>query len=220
MVKTNQQGAINSLLFPFVLTVLLLIGAVAFGVWAYQGRQDYKNNVDAKIAVANEKAIKAEDAIKDAKFAEISKQPLKTYIGPEAYGAIHLMFPKTWSAYVDESGSGTAINGYFQPDVVPSTLGDKSTFALRLQVVNSSYSNTMHSYSSFVSNKKGTAAAYSLPKLPSVIGTRLDGEVQQNKQGSMIILPLRDKTLLLWTESQQYLNDFNNNILPNLTFSP
>jgi hypothetical protein len=131
------------------------------------------------------------------------------------------MFPKTWSAYVDESGAGNmGVNGYFYPDIVPATNGKTSTFALRVVVMDQSYNNTMHSYLSFVTAKKGTVVAYSLPKLPKIVGSRLDGEIQPNKQGSMVILPLRDKTFEVWTESPQFLPDFNNNILPNLTFSP
>ena len=221
MIKTNQSGSINGLLIPLIVSVLLLVGAGVFAVWAYQGRQDYKNNVDAKIAVANAQAIKAEDSKKDAQFAEYAKQPLKTYVGPEAYGAIHVLFPRTWSGYVDESGSGDGpVNGYFYPNIVPATTDPTVTFALRVQVLNESYSDAMHVYSSFVTDNKGTVTAYALPKLPSVVGSRLDGQIQDNKQGSMIVLPLRDKTLQVWTESPQFLNDFNSNILPNLTFSP
>jgi hypothetical protein len=53
-----------------------------------------------------------------------------------------------------------------------------------------------------------------------VTGVRVDGQIADNIQGSMIILPLRDKTQEIWTESNSFLPDFNNNILPNLTFSP
>jgi len=221
MVKTNQAGNINVLIFPLVVCVLLLVGAAGFGIWAWQGRQDYKNNVDAKITVANEKAVKAEDIKKDADFAEQAKQPLKTFIGPEAYGALHVSFPKTWSAYVDTSGTNSyGVNGYFYPDVVPALSAKDSAFALRIVVTNQSYSSTMNTFSNFIPSKKGTITAYSLPKVSSVVGSRLDGEVQQNKQGAMIILPLRDKTLEVWTEAPQFLPDFNNNILPYLTFSP
>jgi len=40
-------------------------------------------------------------------------------------------------------------------------------------------------------------------------------------QGSMVLVPLRDKTLKIWTEADEtYLKDFNENILPNYTFEP
>ncbi|HET6924909.1 MAG TPA: hypothetical protein VFH39_03715 [Candidatus Saccharimonadales bacterium] len=91
MVNRNQSGAINVLLLPLIIAVLLLIAAGSFGYWAYSGRQDYKNNVDAKIAVAVANAVKAEDVKKAAEYVEASKQPLRTYVGPEQYGALRVM---------------------------------------------------------------------------------------------------------------------------------
>jgi hypothetical protein len=48
----------------------------------------------------------------------------------------------------------------------------------------------------------------------------LSGQIAQQQKGTMVILPLRDKTLEVWTESDAYLSDFKNYVLPNLTFSP
>src|SRR5882757_3674241 len=200
--KKSQDGSINILLLPLVLMALFFIGALAFGYWAYGGRQDYKNNVDKKIVTANEKAVAAEDIKKDAQFAQAEKSPFKTYKGPEAYGAIQLSFPRTWSSYVDEGTvNSQGVNGYFYPNVVPSITAQTSSFALRVQVLNQSYSSVVQSFNSFVTSKKGTIKPYSLPKLPSIVGIRLDGTIETNRQGSMIILPLRDKTLKIWTEA-------------------
>jgi hypothetical protein len=41
-----------------------------------------------------------------------------------------------------------------------------------------------------------------------------------NSTGTMVLLPMRDKTLEIWTEAPAYLADFNTYILPNITFSP
>jgi hypothetical protein len=82
----------------------------------------------------------------------------------------------------------------------------------------------MQQYNALVTQGKVTATAYSLPKVPNIIGTRLSGAVSltnpQETSGNMVVLPLRNTTLLIWTESNDYLSDFNNYILPNLTFSP
>lgn len=220
MVKPLKSDG-NVLVIPLALITLFFIAAAVFGYWAYGQYQDYKNNVDQKISAANDKAVAAEDVKKDAQFAEAEKSPFKVYKGPESFGAIQVTFPKTWSAYVDEgSVTSQGVNGYFYPNVVPSLTSRDSSFALRVQVLTRSYSSVLQSFSSFVTAKKGTIVPYALPKLPSVVGVRLDGEVVSQKQGAMIILPLRDKTLEVWTEAPAFLPDFNNNILPNLTFSP
>ena len=44
----DQQG-MSVLAVPFALSVIFLIGAIAFGAWAFMQMQDYKNNVAAKV---------------------------------------------------------------------------------------------------------------------------------------------------------------------------
>lgn len=203
-----------------VMMTLLFVAATVFGVWAFMGRQDYKNNVASKIAAAvqdNTKTVQAKDA---ADYAEAAKQPLKTYVGPEAYGSVHISYPRTWSVYVATDSSSLPLDMYAQPDYVPSITAQTSAFALRVQVTQTSYSETVAQYQSLQKAGTVTVTPYALPKNSNIIGVRVDGQLTPTKQGSMVILPLRDKSLTIWTESTQYLSDFNNIILPNASFSP
>ena len=222
MTKHNQVGAINILLIPLIVAIVLLIGAVSFGGWAFSQRNDYKNNTDQKVADAVTIAQQKLSTQKDKDFAEQEKQPLKSYSGPQAYGSISLKYPKTWSAYIDDTGVNSAglIDGYFYPETVPSLTAASSTFALRIKVVPQAYSVVAGTFASLEISKKVTITPYALPKLPSIVGIRVEGEIVQSKSGSMIILPLRDTTLQIWTENSQFLDDFNKNILPNFSFSP
>jgi hypothetical protein len=220
MLSRDQTGAINSLVFPFVVTVMILIGALIFAVWAYSSRQDYKNNVDAKINVAVGQATQKEDQIKAAQYAEESKQPLRTYNGPEAYGSLVVNFPITWSGYVDDTGTGgSLVDGYFNPGTVPSISAQAAVFALRVQVLGQSYATTLQSFSSDQQSGNITVNAYSLPKLPKVVGVEVTGLLNQVNT-TMVVLPLRSDTLEIWTQGNQYVGDFNNYILPNFSFSP
>lgn len=212
------RGSIATVL-SIALLVVALIGVGVFAVWAFSGRQDYKNNVDAKIAVAvqvNTKKVQATDAIT---YAEESKNPLKTYVGPEAFGTVNITYPKTWSVYVATGNTSSPVDYYAHPDVVPSVDSDTSNFALRVQVVEQKYSAVLLQYASLQKQGKLTVEPYALPKVSGAIGTRLDGQLTQNKKGSMVILPIRDKTLKIWTESDAYLEDFDQIILPNASFT-
>ena len=222
MIKHNQDGYVNALLVPFILCVVLLLGAIGFGAWAFAGRQDYKTNTDQKVAAAVVVAKQQESSAKDKAFAEAEKNPLKTYNGPEAYGSIQLSYPKTWSGYVDDDGSGgELVNGYFYPGVVPSVSGDKNLFALRVKVINQSYSEVLNAFSSQQQNGKLTVSAYALPKVPKTVGVLLNGSLDgDNRTGTMVVLPMRDKTLEISTDGAQFVSDFNNIILPNFSFSP
>jgi hypothetical protein len=219
--RSSQSGEVDLWLIMFIVVTVLFLASVSFAVWAFAGRQDYKTNSDQKASAAVTVAVQKEDTVKNKQFAEQEKQPYKTYTGPEAYGTLQITFPKTWSAYVDSSGQGQApLDGYFNMDVVPSIIAQSSAFSLRVQVVQTTYTSYMLNMTSLQQSGKVKISAFSFPKLPKVVGVRVDGQVEPNKSGSMIVMPLRDKTLKLWTDAPSYINDFNNIILPNFTFSP
>jgi hypothetical protein len=225
MRKQNQDGSTS-----FVVSVLLsilLIGTGSFAYWAFSGRQDYKNNSDKKVAAAVSSAEKAQAAKLNELFAQESKNPNKAYVGPSAFGSITFNYPKTWSAYVDESNQNQPINGYFSPDKVPG-VSTGSAFALRVELVTGNYTQIVHQFDSQVKLGKIKAAAYVPPKVNGVAsvqpGTRFDGQLVQTaagpQTGSMVVIPVRDKVLKIYTLSNSYLADFNNIVLPSLTFIP
>lgn len=221
MIKRNQDGAASGVVISLILCVLLLIGAVVFAGWAYTSRQDYKDNSDAKAAAAADEAAQKESTLKDKQFAEQSKSPLKTYKGPDTSGSLQISYPKTWSGYVDDSGQGSAVlDAYFNPGVVPSISNQNSVFALRVQITSQTYAQTLQGLQGQQQAGQLHVSAYALPKLPKVVGIKADGQLNNQKKVSMVVLPLRSQTLQIWTEGDQYVNDFNQYILPNLTFSP
>lgn len=200
--------------------VVLFIAAASFGIWAYGSRQDYKQNTDKKIAAAVEVAVQEESTRKDNEFVEKEKSPLKTYQGAAAYGSLGISYPKTWSAYVVETDKGnTPIDGYFHPNFVPG-LQSQTAFALRVQVSNQSYDQEMKQFESKVKSGAVAVTPYISKNVPTVTGARVDGEINQGQKNSMVLLPIRDKTIKISTESQQFLSDFNDIVLANLKFVP
>jgi hypothetical protein len=132
---------------------------------------------------------------------------------------VTIKYPKTWSAYVDETGQdNTPVDGYFNPDFVPG-ISSKSSYAVRLQVLSQAYSDVLTGLQSKVKNNLITVTPYKAANEAN-IGVMLKGQVVQGTNGIMVILPLRDKTLQVWTESDQFDNDFLNTILPSLNFAP
>lgn len=220
MIKHNQNGAVSGVVISLVLAILLLIGAIAFGGWAYTSRQDYKDHSDAKSAVAAEAAVKEANRKKDLEFAETQKNPLKLYVGPDSKGSARLFFPKTWSGYVNMSDDSSTLEAYFNPVVVPSVENENNLFALRIEIISQSYAETLDSLKSQQADGKMQVSAYALPKLPKVVGVRATGLIEEKKQVDMVVLPLRSDTIKIWTEGDQYTKDFNTYILPNFSFSP
>jgi hypothetical protein len=208
------------LLLPLILSIILFLAALGFGIWAYMGRQDYKNNSDKKSAAAVAAAEKVLDAKKEADFAEREKQPLKSYQGSSSLGSVLVKYPKTWSAYVTESAKGSSpLNGYFHPDVVPGTDTD-TAYALRLQVSNTSYDQVLKGYDSDTKSGSVSVSPITAVNVSGVTGARITGEIARGKTGVTVLFPVRDKTLIITTESQQFVGDLDSIILANLKFVP
>jgi hypothetical protein len=222
MIKHNQDGAVNGAVISLVFAVILLLGAVGFGFWAFSSRQDYKNNSDAKATVVSEKAVAANSAKKDKQFAEEAKNPLRTYNGPEALGSLVIQFPKTWSGYTKAVGTNNSgFDAYFAPNVAPPVDDQTSVFALRVQIIAQSYPQVLNSFSAQQKTGNLTISAYSLPKLPKIVGVKITGTPPgKTTNVTMVVLPLRSQTLEIETDGTQFLNDFNNYVLPNFSFSP
>jgi hypothetical protein len=219
MSMNREGGYVNPLLISLILSIVVLLGVAGFGAWAYSSRQDYKNNSDLKSAAAASEAVKKTQIEEAAKYAEQAKSPLQQYVGPSQYGAVTVQYPKTWSGYIISNASNP-LSTYFHPDVVPDIVGGKNAYAMRIQVIPRSYASQMQQYETSVNAKKITVTPYTLPKVPDVVGSRIDGQISADNQGSIVVLPLRNMTLMISTESQDFIKDFNEIILPNATFAP
>lgn len=206
--------------------VVFLIGFAVFAFWANGQRQDYKSNSDQKVAAAVKVAERTTTEKNNKEFTEELKNPLKKYVGPEALGSVSITYPKTWSGYVDTSAtSGSLLNAYFNPDIVPSLnvpagSTTRQAVALHVEVVNQTYDQVVTQLKGQVTAGKLSAQAYTLPKMPEQIGTKFVGTLPNQLQGTEIVIPLRDKTLIITTESDNYLADFETYIVPNLSFVP
>lgn len=207
-----------------VVLAVLLLGALGFGIWAFGERQNYKNNVDGIVADAVKVAEKETTDKNNKVFAEELKNPFKSYVGPESYGSVKITYPKTWSGYINNGDSSrAAVDMYFHPDIVPASgrSGENTVaVALHIQVVDQAYDKLVVARNSAVKSGKLTAAPYALPKMPSEPGMKFVGQLDNKVNGTEIVLPLRDKSIVITTQTDTYLNDFNNIILPNLTFVP
>ncbi|MCW1908756.1 MAG: hypothetical protein KIH63_005450 [Candidatus Saccharibacteria bacterium] len=222
MKRLNNQGAAFTGLIIGTLG-LFLIGSIGFGLWAYIGREDFKKNSDAKAAQAVEVAKIQLAQEKDAEFAEREKSPLKTYTSPAAQGSISFTFPKTWSGLVSESsqsGDPKPLDGYFYPNYLPSVTSTTIAYALRLELLTQAYDQVLSPFNNQASSGTVRVTAFRPDKVPSVVGVKIEGTLPNNKQGIMLVLPLRDKTIKLWTESTDFSADFNNSVIPSLSFVP
>ena len=216
--QQKEAGILNILLIPVIILSVLVAGLGVFGAWSYTKYQDYKNNVDKKIAAAVTDAKVKQQKELEAAFAEREKQPTRKFSGPEQLGSVGVTYPKTWSVYIDRDGIASTNNfeAYFNPGVVKPVSG-KNPDALRISIQQKDYARTLQGYANEI--KKGELKAAPI-KLQSGEGTRLDGKFDKEIEGAMIIFALRDKTVQIYTESKEFIPDFDKIVLPTLTFIP
>lgn len=221
MRKHDQSGAMQtSVLVAGVMTVLFFVSLIMALVF-FMGKSDIEKNLDTKVQQSLEIETKKIEAAKDIELAEKEKSPTKTYTAPSTVGSVSFAYPKTYSAYVEEQLSGGAkpLNAYFHPNVVPRD-DTKILYALRVEVVTNAYDVELRAADTYVATGKAKVTAFSAAAVPSVLGSRVDGEFTAGKQGTLILIPIRDKTLRIWSESKDAFADFEKFVLPSLTFVP
>ena len=220
MKRLDKDGYISSLAISMVVVCGLLVASTIFSFWAFMGRQNYKDNADSLIASAVQAEKIKQNAINNQQFNIQQQNPYLSYTGPQQYGSVQISYPKTWSGYVDSTGgSGAPLEAYFDPGVVPGIGNAANLYALRMEINNNAYSTDLANYTQQTTSVV-TITPFSLKLVPGVVGVMITGQVQPNKQGIMIMLPLRTTTLEIWTESMQYANQFTTQILPSVSFHP
>jgi hypothetical protein len=199
--------------------VVLFVGTLVFALGKNSEVRDYRNNMDQKVAakVAEESKLIAEQ--KQAEFDEKEKAPYTFWQSPTQYGSIKVGFPKTWSYYLSldqEAGSRDPIDLYAHPDYVPEISKDER-YALRLSLSSDDYNKVLDEYRR-KSEKEGLQIG--TVQVSNVSGIKVRGNLEKEVSGTMVVFPIRDKVLRVWTESQDYESDFDNIVLKNLSFIP
>lgn len=216
MMKLNQDGATQPLVIPMVIVVIMLVIMTGLSIWSYTQYTDQRDNVNARIddAVAEAKAELTKELTAD--FEEREKSPYTTYEGSATLGSIKIEYPKTWSAYVEEKESGNVgIEAYFHPRFVPDLKSD-TAYALRLELADDTFDDEVSDFQKRIENGDATSKPVTVS---GENGVRIDGEYERDTEGSIVLLPVRDKTLRLFTESTDFTADFNR-ALGSLSFIP
>ena len=216
----DQRGVAVGVVLGFVVLGVVCVAFAALSAWAIGERSTYKNKSDELVAAAVEENAAVLNAKMEKEFVEREKSPLETFVGPEEYGSIRAVHPKTWSIYTVLGDSAQPLDVYMDEGFVQSVNSQTATYALRVQVTNQSYASVLQQYSGAVTAGETRLSPYKLPKNEKIIGSRIEGKLDDQKKGVMVLLPLRDKTIKLWTDSDKAKTDFDNIVMKNLTFVP
>lgn len=219
----DEKGASSGLVIGLIFAIILLIGAAAFGGWAYVQMNQFKNESDQKSAIAAKNASEAtEKKVTDelnAKFQEQYKQPFTRFTSPGVFGTVSFQYPKTWSQFISSNQSQYQV--YFNPVSVPPINGQSTPFALRVLISPQNYSQILQNYRGQISNGTLSSETLNTGVDSSAKGVLITGQFSNSINGSMAAFPIMNGnyTLQIFSDSSDFVPDMMNTVLPSLKFN-
>ncbi|MDP4038539.1 MAG: hypothetical protein Q8P54_01045 [bacterium] len=208
LLKRNKL--LKIIIIVLLVLILIMLGiSIWFGYRAFINQKDLDSKYQA--GVSDGRSIqKSEDRALAKKETE---NPYRTYKAPNAYGGFEVSFPKNWSLTIDSTTTDPII-AYAHPDDV-DIKSDK--FALRFILENAQFAVTKIKFDKQTKEAKRnfTAAATKVSGIDAVrytgiLESKTNDPKETKKIGTVVIVPVRDKTLIFQTDSNEnYLNYFN-----------
>jgi hypothetical protein len=211
--KTLQYALIATGVVAVILFVLVIVYAVQ------------ANNANAKAQTAQQDGQKqgaeAQKAVDDKKIAEDKVSDTRTYYAPDFAGSFSIAIPKVWSLSTTPNDSGSTISGISNPDLI-DTKADK--YALRFGLRNQTYSQMKNTLDQ-QTKQKNSAGKTSLSSTPATVsgveGTRYTGQISNKvPNGTIIIVPIRDKTFTIETDDNAVYSSVFNTIVASVKLNP
>ena len=208
--RGQERGEVNLLVVAVaVLGIFVLIFAGLF-INSYMTAQNATKNLNAKRAEAyeagQEAGAKTQKESDEAAAKAAAQNPYRSYVAPTAFGEFTIKFPKGWSSSVSENLTNSSqVDLIATPDFIKILPNNTVNYALRVALVNNTYSSVKGSYDQQVKNKKAKATSV---KVSGLDGTRYEGQYNQTKTGIAVLVPVRDKTMVFITENTKYQPEF------------
>ena len=216
-VKTEPKKNVSGLIKTIVIVILALIAVTFIGlfIWMYIQYDEVQSNYDFNMSVAVAEA-RDEQGEQDRISCDKDKQyPFQTFSGPADYGQLTFQYPKTWSVYVESDAvNGGDFKAYFNP-VQVNTVSKDTINALRVSILNDSYEDVVAKYQKEVDKKDSQLSVQSVTignveKGVEITANRYTGTIPSTElSGYIVIFKIRDKTVIMQTDSVLFETDFN-----------
>ena len=184
-------------LLAFVLLITTLVFASA------------SSSTDAKLkeqyAAGMADGKKAQSQADAVKYSKQVTSVTRTYEAPVKYGSFQITYPKAWNIVVDSTTS-EPVYGKIHPEYVN---WQSDTHALRFILIDDNYEDTQKKYDDMAKNSKG-AISKKAATVSGIKGMEYTGKINsddKNAVGTVIVLPLRDKSMLMQTDDNKTYGD-------------
>lgn len=218
-----------------IAVVMLTLVAATFIVLFLMKYKDYETleadwTAETKMAVVEATDKQAMELVQ--RYNEQMKYPYLPFAGPADYGQLQFEYPRNWSVYIEKAATnGGDFSAYLNPGQVDPVSSDTLN-ALRVTISSRGFDEVTQEYQRIVDQKNSGLSVKSVQIGNSAKGTsatanRYDGVIPGTEfQGSIVIFKIRDKTVILQTDSEQFtgtddqnnLRDFEK-ILSSITFN-
>ena len=199
-----------------IVVSLLAVLFIGLFIWMWEKWNDASTNVKGKVDVAVAEAKNELQAKLESEFDEKEKYPYKVFTGPTDLGELSFEYPKTWSLYVQSSANrGGDYAAYLNPGQV-NVVQDDTVMALRVSIKGTLFDQAISDFAEKVRSGDMTLST------TVVNGNNVNvytGKMDNEYQGIICVFKLRDKTVMLQTDSTSVFSDDFYRILKTVKFN-
>lgn len=199
-----------------IVVSLLAVLFIGLFIWMWLKWNDASTNVKGKVDVAVAEAKNELQAKLESEFEEKEKYPYKVFTGPTDLGELSFEYPKTWSLYVQSNASrGGDYAAYLNPGQV-NVVQENTVMALRVSIKGTLFDQAISEYTEKVRSGNMTLST------TVVNGNNVNvytGKMNNEYQGIICVFKLRDKTVMLQTDSTSVFSDDFYRILKTVKFN-
>lgn len=199
-----------------IVVSLLAVLFIGLFIWMWVKWNDASTNVKGKVDVAVAEAKNELQTKLESEFEEKEKYPYKVFTGPTDLGELSFEYPKTWSLYVQSSANrGGDYAAYLNPGQV-NVVQDDTVMALRVSIKGTLFDQAISDFAEKVRSGDMTLST------TVVNGNNVNvytGKLDNEYQGIICVFKLRDKTVMLQTDSISVFSDDFYRILKTVKFN-
>lgn len=199
-----------------IVVSLLAVLFIGLFIWMWVKWNDASTNVKGKVDVAVAEAKNELQAKLESEFEEKEKYPYRVFTGPTDLGELSFEYPKTWSLYVQSSANrGGDYAAYLNPGQV-NVVQDDTVMALRVSIKGTLFDQAISDFAEKVRSGDMTLST------TVVNGNNVNvytGKMDNEYQGIICVFKLRDKTVMLQTDSTSVFSDDFYRILKTVKFN-
>lgn len=204
----------SSLIKTILIIALSLVSVTFIGlfIWMFIQFSTAREDVDGQIAAAVVAAVDENTTKLEKEFSDRERHPLQTFAGPADYGALTFEYPKTWSVYIaKDAANGGDFEAYFNPLEVKE-ISNEETYSLRLAIRDRAFDDVTGEYQRALEGPEATLSlnAVMIGQDSNINANRYVGKIPNTEHnGIIIIFKIRDKTVIMQTDSVLFESEFN-----------